>query len=79
MAVISGHRADAAGSRPGGLEVACAVNAAWNALTYVCDPGLCLGVVSLGLVYNVPRKASSSSSWPCPGRRPLSGRPSRTG
>lgn len=57
MAVISGHRANPAGADlgggPGGLELACAVNAAWNALTYVCDPGLCLNVVSLGLVYDV--------------------------
>ncbi len=36
-----------------GLDVACAVNAAWNALTYVYDPDLLLDVVSLGLVYDV--------------------------
>lgn len=53
MAVISGHRASTAGAGPGGLEVTRAVNAVWNALTYVCDPGLCIDVVSLGLVYDV--------------------------
>lgn len=52
MAVISRRRATI-GAGPAGLEVACAVNAAWNALTYVCDPGPCLDVVSLGLVYDV--------------------------
>ncbi len=31
----------------------CAVNAAWNALTCVRHPGLCLDLVSLGLVYDV--------------------------
>jgi metal-sulfur cluster biosynthetic enzyme len=30
-----------------------AVNAAWNALTYVYDPELYLDVVSLGLIYDV--------------------------
>lgn len=56
-AAISGHRAITAGRYPSGglsrLEVANAVNAAWNALTYVCDPELCLDVVSLGLIYGV--------------------------
>lgn len=36
-----------------GLESAYAVNAAWNALTYVYDLELHLDVVSLGLVYDV--------------------------
>ena len=51
-----------AGSAPGpfssapgdaGLGSAYAVNAAWNALTYVREPGLGLDVVSLGLIYDV--------------------------
>ena len=33
--------------------LAYAVNAAWNALTYVYDPELYLDVVSLGLIYDV--------------------------
>jgi metal-sulfur cluster biosynthetic enzyme len=56
-AAISGHRAITAGRYPSGglgrLEVAYAVNAAWNALTYVCDPELCLDVVLLGLICDV--------------------------
>jgi metal-sulfur cluster biosynthetic enzyme len=36
-----------------GLGSAYAVNAAWNALTYVRHPQLRLDVVSLGLVYDV--------------------------
>lgn len=36
-----------------GVDLACAINAAWNALTYVCEPELRLDVVSLGLVYDV--------------------------
>ena len=57
MAVISRHQASGRGpgpsDGPGGLATACAVNAAWNALTYVRDPGLRLDVVSLGLIYDV--------------------------
>ncbi len=37
----------------GGLVRLLAVNAAWNALTYVYEPELYLDVVSLGLVYTV--------------------------
>lgn len=35
-----------------GLGSAYAVNAAWNALTYVREPELSLDVVSLGLIYD---------------------------
>lgn len=43
----------------GGLAQLQAINAAWNALTYVYDPGLCLDVVSLGLVYDVRAENSA--------------------
>lgn len=44
---------DAGRPGDGGLTRVQAVNAAWNALTYVYDPELYLDVVSLGLVYGV--------------------------
>jgi metal-sulfur cluster biosynthetic enzyme len=46
---------------PAGSEFAPlhAVNAAWNALTYVYDPELYLDVVSLGLVYDVRDEAGA--------------------
>ncbi|MGH3123045.1 MAG: metal-sulfur cluster assembly factor [Streptosporangiaceae bacterium] len=42
-----------AGQPDTGTGLVYAVNAAWNALTYVYDPELYLDVVSLGLIYDV--------------------------
>ena len=39
-----------------------AVNAAWNALTYVYDPELYLDVVSLGLIYDCATRTVPSWS-----------------
>lgn len=67
----------AADARRAGIDVACAVNAAWNALTYVYDPGLLLDVVSLGFVYDVRGEDGvivvemTLASPGCPGREML--------
>lgn len=52
IAVTEGERPE--GNMAGeALALAYAVNAAWNALTYIYDPLLNLDVVSLGLIYDV--------------------------
>jgi hypothetical protein len=60
MAAIRERQAITAGQGPPGqLEVAYAINAAWNAPTYVCHPEPCLDVVSLGLVDGVRAEADA--------------------
>lgn len=48
-----------AGQPGAGTGLVYAVNAAWNALTYVYDPELYLDVVSLGLIYDVRSENSA--------------------